>query len=125
RSSRSRARRRPRRRRGMSELFEITPAPGRGRAKLARIRGRLDAKGAQGLLHHTSSVLAGGETLVLNLADVSFIGSSGIGSLLIIVEQFREQGCGVRFVQVPPAVSSVVKVVNLGQFLPSQVTEAG
>ena len=107
----------------MAETFAITQAEGRGKAVVVRASGRLDALGAQDLLHHTSGVLANRENLVLNLADVSFIGSSGIGALLIIVEQFREQDCGVRFVAVSPAVTSVIRLLNLDPFLPMEDDE--
>ena len=50
-------------------------------------------------------------------------GSSGIGALLVLVEQFQEQGGSVRFASLSPAVDSVVKLLNLDRFLSIDATE--
>jgi anti-anti-sigma factor len=53
----------------------------------------------------------------LNLSEVSFIASSGIGALLSVAERYRGQGVQLGFASVSPAVSSVVGLLNLEQFL--------
>jgi anti-sigma B factor antagonist len=63
------------------------------------------------------AVRRSGKNLVLNLAGVSFIASSGVGALLALMEEFRKgPGC-LRLVEVSPAVRSVVKLLNLERFL--------
>jgi len=107
----------------MAEAFEITAGESRGRAAVVRLRGRLDAGGVQALLNHTSRVLAAEQNLVLNLSQVSFIGSSGVGALLVTLEMFREQGCDVRFVELSAAVAAAIQVLNLDRFLPIEASE--
>lgn len=107
----------------MPEHFEVTPAPGRGRIALLRARGSLDAQSAPILLEKCAEVQARGENLVLNLSAVSFVGSSGIGALLIVVEQFHEQSGAVRLAALSPAVDSVVQLLSLGELLDIDATE--
>src|SRR5262245_19271873 len=107
----------------MPESFEIIEGETRGRAAVARVRGRLDAGGVQLLLAHTSKVLATDRNLVLNLSEVSFIGSSGIGALLVTVELYRQQHHDVRIVAVSQAVALVIQVLNLVRFLPLEDSE--
>lgn len=107
----------------MAEAFEITEGETRGRAAVVRVRGRLDQGGVQALLNHTSRVLANEYNLVLNLSQVSFIGSSGVGALLVTHELFREQGRSVRFVELSAAVAMAIQVLNLERFLPLEASE--
>ena len=107
----------------MSEDFQIANGPSRGRVLLLRVSGRLDTKSASQLLHRCSAARNGGQDLVINLSAVSFIASSGIGALLALAEQFREADARVRFVALSPAVDSVIKLLNLDQFLTIDSTE--
>jgi anti-sigma B factor antagonist len=107
----------------LADDFEILNGTTRGRTVLLRVRGRLDAKSATQLLHRCAAVRNAGNNLVLNLSEVSFIASSGIGALLALVEQFRESRAGVRFAALSAAVDSVIKLLNLDQFLVIDATE--
>lgn len=107
----------------MSDDFEITSAQGRDRVVVLRVRGRVETKTASQLLHRCAAVRNAGHDLILNLAAVSFIASSGIGALLALTEQFREGGARVRFVALSSAVDSVIKLLNLDQFLSIDGTE--
>jgi anti-sigma B factor antagonist len=107
----------------MPEGFHITQAGSRGAAILLRVQGHLDSKSASQLLSHCSAIRSSGKNLVLNLSGVSFIASSGIGALLALVEQFRESGGKVRFVALSSAVESVIRLLNLDQFLTIDPTE--
>jgi anti-sigma B factor antagonist len=109
----------------MAKEFKIEeapqPAPG---AAVLRLSGRLDAKSAQAMVARCSDLREGGVTrVVLNLADVSFVASSGIGSLLALTEQFQDAGGCLRLVQISAAVRSVVELLNLGEFLRIDDTE--
>lgn len=107
----------------MTEEFELSKPEDRAGTVLLRVRGRLDVKTAPLLLQHVLPIQAGGQNLVLNLSGVSFMGSSGVGALLALVEQFREHGGSVRFASLSPAVDSVVKLLNLDRFLVIDQTE--
>ena len=89
-----------------------------------RVTGRLDARSAPVLTARCREVRGQGCHLVLNLAGVSFIASSGIGALLALVEEFRQSEYRVRLAAVSPAVESVVRLLNLDPFLTIDATEA-
>jgi anti-sigma B factor antagonist len=101
----------------MPDDFEISNGPTRGKVVLLRVSGRLDTLSASQLLHRCAAVRNAGQDLVLNLSAVSFIASSGIGALLALAEEFREAEASVRLAALSPAVESVIKLLNLDQFL--------
>lgn len=101
----------------------ITDAGLVGRTAVLRVRGRLDAGTAPMLLERCAQVQANGQNLVLNLSEVSFLGSSGIGAMLVLVEQFQEQAGSVRFAALSDAAASVVELLDLGQYLTMHATE--
>jgi anti-anti-sigma factor len=107
----------------MTDELEISKPEDRGGTVLLRVKGRLDVKTAPILLQRVAAIQGNGQNLVLNLSEVTFMGSSGIGALLVLVEQFQEQGGSVRFVSLSPAVDSVVKLLNLDRFLSIDLTE--
>jgi anti-sigma B factor antagonist len=107
----------------MSDDFQILSLPAREGIALLRISGRIDTRVASQLLHRCAEVRAAGDHLVLNLSGVSFIASSGIGALLALTEQFREGNTKVRFAALSSAVDSVIKLLNLDQFLSIDGTE--
>jgi anti-anti-sigma factor len=107
----------------MTNELEISKPEDRGGTVLLRVKGRLDVKTAPILLQRVAAIQGNGQNLVLNLSEVTFMGSSGIGALLVLVEQFQEQGGSVRFVSLSPAVDSVVKLLNLDRFLSIDLTE--
>jgi len=89
-----------------------------------RVSGRLDARSAPVLTARCVEVRNQHRHLVLSLAGVSFIASSGIGALLALVEEFRQSESRVRLAAISPAVESVVRLLNLDQFLAIDSTEA-
>lgn len=107
----------------MHENLTVTTGPEHGRTSVLRVQGRLDNKTAGMLIARCDKVRLGGHNLVLNLADVSFIASSGIGALLSMAEQFRSDSAKLGFAAVSPAVESVVALLNLDRFLPIYRTE--
>lgn len=107
----------------MSDDIQITSLPAREGIALLRVSGRIDTRMASKLLQRCAEVRSSGQHLVLNLAGVSFIASSGIGALLALTETFREGRSSVRFAALSSAVESVIKLLNLDQFLSIDATE--
>lgn len=107
----------------MTTDLVISEADSGGRAAVLRLKGRLDVKTSPTLLQRSAEVQANGQNLILNLSEISFIGSSGIGALLVLVEQFQEQAGVVRIVAPSPAVASVIKLLNLDRYLPVDPNE--
>ena len=57
------------------------------------------------------------KNLIVNLAEVDFVASSGVGSLLALTEEFEEEGLRICFVHLSDVVESVIKLLNLDSFL--------
>lgn len=101
----------------MSAEFDIqTHEPGGG-VTVLRVRGRLDAAGVPVLMKRARAVRTARHDLVLNLSGVTFVASSGIGLLLALAEEFQQAGASVRLAEVSPAADSVIRLLNLGEFL--------
>ena len=107
----------------MPEVFRIEEMPSIGDRTVMRVHGHLNAATTTQLLNHARSVKARGHDLVLNLAAVSFIASSGVGALLALGEEFREGNLEVCFAELSPVVDSVIKLLNLDNFLTIAATE--
>jgi len=108
----------------MAEAVQIEEASPHPRTRVLRIAGRLDAKNAQVLVNRCHELRDEGvRSIVLNLHDVSFVASSGIGSLLALTETFKDGQESLRLADLSGAVSSVVELLNLGQFLEIARTE--
>src|ERR1041385_1219613 len=107
----------------MSEAFRIDTGPSDARGVCLRVVGRLDSQSAPQLVERCTAVHAAGHHLVLNLAEVSFIASSGVGALLAAAELFHETNRSLTLVALAPAVDSVIRLLNLDQFLTIHATE--
>lgn len=101
----------------MTPDFEIESVNAGAHTTVLRVRGRLDARGAQKLMSSCNEVRGLRRHVVLNLGGVSFVASSGVGALLALVEEFRQSDSKLRLAQVPPAVDSVIHLLNLRPFL--------
>ena len=88
-----------------------------------RVSGRLDARAASELMTHCQRARDAGKDVVLNLAAVPFIASSGIGSLLALFDEFQQAGRNVRLTQLSPAVDSVIRLLNLDAFFAMDASE--
>jgi anti-anti-sigma factor len=108
----------------MNPDFEIESVSLSHDLTVLRVSGRLDARSAPVLSAQAALVRERGQHLVLNLSRVTFVASSGIGALLALVEEFANTRSSVRLAAVSPTVDAVVKLLNLGQFLRIDATEA-
>ena len=109
----------------MPEEFSVVESPISPGAVALRVSGQLNARSTPILVQKTRDVREQGKHLVLNLAQVTFIASSGIGGLLALVEEYREAGLNVRLVDLSDPVVSVIKLLNLDQFLSIDADERG
>ena len=108
----------------MSREIKVSEVESRGQAALIRVEGRLDAKNAQELSRRCREIRESGHTqLVINLSRVTFVASSGIGSLLALTEEFKEAGGCIHLVELSQAVESVVGLLNLTEYLSIRPTE--
>jgi anti-anti-sigma factor len=107
----------------MPDDFQITNLAVREGVVLLRITGRIDTHNASQLLRQCVTAHQAGSHVVLNLSQVTFIASSGIGALLALTEQFRQGPTRIRFTALSSAVSSVIELLNLDQFLAIDASE--
>lgn len=108
----------------MADSFELLEVSTPSGARVLRATGRLDAKNAQVLAQACHRLLGEGvKQVILNLEKVSFVASSGIGSLLALTEGFKDAGGSFHLVRLSQAVQSVVDLLNLGQFLAIEESE--
>jgi anti-sigma B factor antagonist len=102
----------------MSEQFTISTLETEGRASLLNIGGRLDAPAAVTLRQRCSQLWEEGHrNIALDMSAVSFVASSGVGVLLALTEELGKQGGNLYLAPVSPAVLSVIRLLNLEQFL--------
>lgn len=107
----------------MPDTLQVTLVDANPRTAVLRVQGQLNARSTPVLLERCRAVRSTGKCLVLNLSQVSFIASSGVGGLLSLPEEFHEVGLALRFACLSPAVESVIKLLNLQAYLDIAATE--
>jgi anti-anti-sigma factor len=106
----------------MSDTFTVEVVADTPRYLLLRLRGILDGHNASKLMDACAGHVAG-QRLILNLANVEMVTSSGIGALLALVEEHGQEFGQVRVAAPSSSVSAVIRVLNLDQFLTLDATE--
>jgi anti-anti-sigma factor len=101
----------------MHDAFDIREGAPQGRTIVLHVSGHLDARSTPLLLQRCQPIREKGRYLALNLSEVGFIASSGIGGLLALTQEFRDAGLSITFTDLSPAVRSVIELLNLDQFL--------
>ena len=82
------------------------------------LEGRFDAEGLPLVLSEIERcVSSGSQRFLIDLRNVSFIGSAGIGIFLSLVEELNGEGGGVVFINVPDAIQRIFEVLNVLEFL--------
>ena len=86
------------------------------------VRGRLDAAGVDEVgLTLTSQTVARRKPAVIDLTEVGFIASLGIGMLVAIAKSLRMHGMGVAVVAAPP-VQTILEMTDIGPIIPIVAT---
>jgi anti-sigma B factor antagonist len=102
----------------MFDQIEITQSQARDSIPVLNLKGRLDASGAQQLREMCHGLQDEGHSqIIIDLAGVEFVASSGLGTFLLLTEEYRENGGKVIFAAPSTAVLDVVTLLNLDQFL--------
>ena len=101
----------------MSEALNFEDMGTTGRIEIIRLCGRLDARTAPMLMERCAGARDAGRNLVLGMRQVSFLSSSGIGSLLALTEEFREHGGFLCLAEASPTVREAIELLNLEEFL--------
>jgi len=101
----------------MDEGLKATTAEAHGTSVVVRARGRVDAKTSPQLLDHCLAARPTGGHLVLNLAEVTFLSSTGVGMLLVLAERTKSEGGSLRIAAPSAAVRGPLELLNLHRFL--------
>jgi N-acetylglucosaminyldiphosphoundecaprenol N-acetyl-beta-D-mannosaminyltransferase len=97
----------------------IAPAPEAPRQNLMpvlRPQGRIDVATHNLLGEQVRAALSSDAYVVVNLAEVSFIDSTGLGTLVALANQARSAGGALYLVEVPEPVLKLIALVRLDLF---------
>ena len=87
------------------------------------LTGRLTATGAPLLRNAVSDLIAAGESnIVIDMAGLLFVDSSGLGALVGALKSARVAGGDLRNAAVPEAVQTVLHLTNLDRVLRAHPT---
>lgn len=94
--------------------------------KVVDLSGRITLGEASGKLRSTVSELldAGATKMVLNLGDVSYIDSSGLGELVSAYTTARGRGCTVKLLNVQAKVRDLLQITKLYTVFEAHTDEA-
>jgi anti-sigma B factor antagonist len=102
----------------MPETLLIKPGGLETKVNVLRLSGRLEATGAQRLRQQCLELRGQGMLrLILELSGLTFVASSGLGTFLLLTEEFGNAGGKVVLAALNPNVLSVIKLLNLDKFL--------
>jgi anti-sigma B factor antagonist len=109
----------------MADNFRMTLGESERPIAILRLSGRLDARNAQFLLQRCQELRDDERNqIIVNLSEVTFVASSGVGSLLALTETLGDIGGRLVLVEISDPVTSVVELLNLTQFLNIASSEA-
>jgi len=85
-----------------------------GAKTLMEVSGSVDIPGAEYLKKSLTQVLEGDSTdVVIDFKEVSFIGSSGIGKLLLFYKNFTTRGGKISIINLNKEITMLFKAIKL------------
>ena len=98
--------------------MEVLVASRAPRVAVAHLAGRLDLLSARDVRARlTETVAAGQDRIVVDLVDVPFIDSSGLGALISVLKTARQAGGDLRIARVDDQPLTVLKLTTLDRVL--------
>ncbi|UCD20243.1 MAG: STAS domain-containing protein [candidate division WOR-3 bacterium] len=102
----------------MSDQFWIKESEMRRPVAVLKIGGRIGVKQARELRSRCAMLRYDGyRHLILNMSEVTFIASSGVGALIVLSGEMRIKGGGMHLACVSQSVMRVIKLLNVDGFL--------
>jgi anti-sigma B factor antagonist len=96
-----------------------------GDVRVIQCRGRIVAgTEAQSLQDHVRKLMPGTPHLVLQLGEVDFIDSSGLGTLVRLRANAHAAGGDIKLCAVPPAIAKLLQVTNLHRVFEMHASDA-
>ncbi|MEN9219426.1 MAG: STAS domain-containing protein [Thermostichales cyanobacterium GMQP_bins_62] len=111
----------------MALEFQTAHAPNGQPLAVIPLKGRFDAKTVAEIRQQVQQVIDQGlVNLLLDLKEVTFMDSSGLGTLISLLRQCRSKGGNVCLCRVPEVVQIVLDLTSMDRVLSSFPTpEAG
>jgi anti-sigma B factor antagonist len=95
-----------------------------GRVTIVRCRGRMIAGAETDLIHaHIAHLLRDRKTIVLNLCEVEFVDSSGLGAMVRSLTSARQLHGDVKLCNVPEVIQKVLQMTHLIKLFDIQDSE--
>lgn len=95
-----------------------------GQTTTLRVAGEVDLATADELSQAAAAALAAGaNALVIDLAAVTFLDSTGLAVLVALTNQSTADGVALTIRDPAPRVRNVIRITGLGQFLPLSPSE--
>jgi anti-sigma B factor antagonist len=95
-----------------------------GETAVVKCHGRLVAGTTEELYVEVKVLLAREKTLVVDLADLTYVDSSGLGTLVRLQASARKQGCEFKLLHLGKQLRNLLKLTNLLSVF-SQVEDHG
>lgn len=92
------------------------PEPAADGMPVIALRGRLDATNSEQLVEQARALLGDGGSLVIDMAEATFLDSTALGALVAIANQARSAGGSLYLVAVPRPVGELLALVKLDRF---------
>ena len=81
-----------------------------------KCKGRLDVNSADNFRNKTNEVISSGsKKLAIDLAEVSFIDSSGLGALVAVLRAANQQGGSVKLFRLKPEIRMIIELTRLNK----------
>ena len=85
-----------------------------------RVTGRMDAENSQAFETHCESCISEGVTmLVLDLGDLTYVSSMGLGAIVRVAKQLRDGGGEVRICCLTGLVRQLFEITRLNHVFPT------
>ncbi len=109
----------------MAEILSITWESDSAPVPVLRLKGRLNADGSVQLRETVRTFLQQADKpgLVVDLAGLEFVASTGLATFLLLTEEFVETKGTIVFANAIPAVMQVMSLLNIDQFLTLATSE--
>jgi anti-anti-sigma factor len=103
--------------------MEVVVAPHSPHVAVAHLTGRLDLMSARDVRARLTEIVATGQDrLVVDLVDVPFIDSSGLGALISVLKTARQAGGDLRIARPDDQPLTVLKLTTLDRVLKPYTT---
>jgi anti-anti-sigma factor len=102
----------------MNDEFTLTDLEARKPVAVLQPEGRVNSRAARDLLMRCDALFDEGYSqVIVKLSEVTFIASSGAGTLVKLTYDFRERGGVFQIADVSKPVTRVIDLLNSRQFL--------